>query len=222
LRHSGRTVLFVSHNLGAVENLCSRAIWLQGGRIKLDGPARDVTQKYISANADVTSGSVSLEDATGRPGSGDVRLTRVELLDDRRQPLDVFRAGDRLAIRFSYTARKPMSNLGFGYTISSEFGTLITESSTQLHDIEIPRIPVGDAYLDVDIPALNLMPGTYYLTAGVAEVGGAVHDTAQNCLRIDVQPGAVYGSGRVVDNSYGVVFFPQTWSLDGMRHGEER
>jgi lipopolysaccharide transport system ATP-binding protein len=222
LRHGGRTVLFVSHNLGAVENLCSRAIWLQGGRIKLDGPSREVTQKYMSANADVMSGSVTLDAGTERSGNGDVRLTRIELLDERRQLQDIVRPGDHLVIRFYYRASKSLANLGFGYTIVSEFGMPVTESSTQLHNIVIPKIPIGDAYIDVDIPALNLMPGTYYLTAGVASLGGDVHDTAQNCLRIDVQPSAVYSSGRVVDYGYGAVFFPQTWNLDGMRHDEER
>src|SRR6185369_3374325 len=156
LRHGGRTVLFVSHNLGAVENLCSRAIWLQGGRIKLDGPAREVTKKYMSTNVDVVGGSVNLEAAAGRPGNGDMRFTRVEFLDAQGHIKNIIQAGDPLRIRFHYSAKKPLSNLTIGYRINSEFGMGVTESSTRLHDIVMPTIAAGDAYIDVDIPALNM------------------------------------------------------------------
>jgi lipopolysaccharide transport system ATP-binding protein len=220
LRNGGRTVLFVSHNIGAVENLCSRGIWLQGGQIRMDGPVREVTKTYMSANVDVVGGSVVLKDASGRPGSGDVRLTRIELLDSRKQLLNMIQSGVQLTIRFHYNVSKPLAHLNFGYRISTEFGMLVTESSTRLHNIELPRLSSGDAYIDIDISALNLMPGAYYLSAGVITIGGPVHDTADNCLRIEVQPGTIYGSGRVIDNTFGVAYFPQTWDLNGVRHAE--
>src|SRR6267378_1360593 len=51
LRNIGRTVLFVSHNMAAVENLCSRAIWIDSGQVKSDGPAREVILAYMASFA---------------------------------------------------------------------------------------------------------------------------------------------------------------------------
>src|SRR5580698_1896361 len=49
LQGGGRTVLFVSHNMAAVENLCSRAIWIDGGKVRMDGPAKDVVAAYMAS-----------------------------------------------------------------------------------------------------------------------------------------------------------------------------
>src|SRR5262249_2848407 len=50
----GRTVLFVSHNMTALQSLCSRAIWLNGGELKMDGPASSVVTKYLQSSAQLT------------------------------------------------------------------------------------------------------------------------------------------------------------------------
>src|ERR1044071_8373052 len=49
LRGSGRTVFFVSHNLAAVENLCSRGIWIDSGKLRMDGPTKDVIAAYMGS-----------------------------------------------------------------------------------------------------------------------------------------------------------------------------
>ena len=64
LRGGGRTVLFVSHNMAAVENLCSRGIWLAQGRVQLDGPVREVIEAYMGSFASADSASKALT-ATG-------------------------------------------------------------------------------------------------------------------------------------------------------------
>jgi lipopolysaccharide transport system ATP-binding protein len=217
LRNAGRTVLFVSHNVGAVESLCSRAIWLQGGQVKLDGPAREVTQKYMSSNLDVVGGSVTFQDTGSRPGKGEVRLTRIELLNGEGRIQNSMQAGDSLSIRFHYRVTRPQSDISIGYEINSEFGMLVTESSTRLHNIELSGVATGDACIEVHIPELNLMPGIYYLSAGVISIGGPIQDTVDNCLRMEMLPGKVYGCARAVDNTNGVAFFPQTWNLEGVR-----
>ncbi len=67
LAKSGRTVLLVSHNLGAVTDLCSRALWLDEGRLKLDGPSMDVVTKYLSS---AMTGHGSWEGSTAAQSPG--------------------------------------------------------------------------------------------------------------------------------------------------------
>jgi lipopolysaccharide transport system ATP-binding protein len=216
LRTGGRTVLFVSHNMAAVENLCSRAIWLAGGKIRGDGPARAIIESYMAANLTTTTGGVSLSDAVGRQGSGDIRYTHIEVLDFDRNPMPILRAGARVVLRLHYRARAETQNLSFGVKIHTEMGTLVTQAATGLHDLEIPVVPPSAGHIDLGIEALNLMPARYHLSAYITTIGSPVHDIAENCLRLDVEPGQIYGSGRITDNSYGIVFFPQQWYLDGM------
>ncbi len=217
LRGGGRTVLFVSHNMAAVENLCTRAIWIDRGRLREDGPTAQVIQSYMGAYAVADAGTSDLKNFPGRSGSGDVRYTAIEMLDPEGRPRTVLRAGDPLRLRFHYEVARPLGNLSFGFRLFSEMGTLVTETSTRLHDIGLPMLAAGEGRLDLDIDALNLMPGRYYLTVGVTTIDGPVHDTLHHCARLDIEPGRVYGTGRVVDSRHGFVFFPQRWGLQGVR-----
>src|SRR5258705_410149 len=73
LRSGGRTVLFVSHNLAAVENLCSRAIWLEGGKIRKDGGAKEVILAYMASFADSPTPESTSVDSENRLGGGEIR-----------------------------------------------------------------------------------------------------------------------------------------------------
>src|SRR2546430_3724703 len=66
LRGGGRTVLFVSHNMAAVENLCSRGMWIAEGRVRLDGPMREVIEAYMGSFASADSASRALIAEIGR------------------------------------------------------------------------------------------------------------------------------------------------------------
>jgi lipopolysaccharide transport system ATP-binding protein len=81
LRTSGRTVLFVSHNMAAVENLCSRCIWMDGGRIRADGEARAIVGDYMKTFAQASTGSVDLENIESRSGNGEGKFTHIEFMN---------------------------------------------------------------------------------------------------------------------------------------------
>lgn len=75
--HSGRTILFVSHNMTAVRSLCSRTIWLEGGRVRMDGPTDEVVRNYLGTFNAFTD--ERRWDAHEAPGTAEVRLARVAL-----------------------------------------------------------------------------------------------------------------------------------------------
>jgi len=77
----GRTVLFVSHNLGSVSNLCARAVWLDAGQIVLSGDTREVVSGYI-ASSTKTRGEISWPDRETAPGNENVRLKSVKVMSD--------------------------------------------------------------------------------------------------------------------------------------------
>jgi len=217
LRNKGRTVLFVSHNMAAVENLCSRGIWIDAGRVRMDGTSHEVIEAYMGSLAGVSGGSVDLHDYPGRRGAGEVRYTGMEFLDSAGQQCLTTASGSKLTIRFHYEAHASLSNLSFGFRLLTELGTLVTETSTSHFDLVIPAVAHGRGHLDVEFDSLNLLPGRYYLTLGIASGSGNVQDFLDNCARLDVEPANVYNSSRTIDSRYGIVFFQQRWNLDGVR-----
>src|SRR6202163_2585259 len=77
LRNGGRTVLFVSHNMAAVENLCSRGIWIDSGRVRQDGATYEVIRSYLSSFAETQQSASDLSAVETRHGNGDIRYTGI-------------------------------------------------------------------------------------------------------------------------------------------------
>jgi len=214
LRSGGRTVLFVSHNMAAVENLCSRCIWIDAGKVVMDGAPREVIQAYMNTFANAREAMADLRSVKDRRGSGEIRYTGVEYLNTAGEPLQVVRSGDSLIIRFHYHANKPIPFPSFGFRLYTEFGTLVTDTSTWHHAIDIPLVPPGDGYIDLHIDFLNLLPARYYFSLWITGTASPVHDNIEYCAQLEVELSNVYSSGRMLDSRSGIVFFPQRWKVN--------
>ena len=219
LHGGGRTVLFVSHNMAAVESLCSRGIWLAQGRVQLDGPAHEVIEAYMNSFSSAQSASKVLSKTDGRRGSGEVRFTRVDFLSADGEPQTVTRSGKGLVIRLHYHADEPIERVNFGLRLYTELGTLVSATGTWHHGLEVPLLPPGDGYAELEIDSLNLMPGRYYLTLVLSSWLDRVYDFIENAVYLDVEEAPIYGHSRHLDSRFGVVFFPQRWRLEGIGSG---
>jgi lipopolysaccharide transport system ATP-binding protein len=217
MRSGGRTVLFVSHNMSAVENLCSRGIWLAQGRVQLDGPVGQVIEAYLSSLTSAESASKTLTAAKNRSGSGEIRFTQVEFRSTQGELQAVTRSGRSIVIRLHYRASVRVERPNFVLRLHTELGALITHTSTWLHGLDITSIPVGEGYVDLEIDALNLLPGRYYLSLRL-DSGSEERtcDFVEHAVYLDVEEAPIYGQSRHLDSRFGLVFFPQRWHLDGI------
>jgi lipopolysaccharide transport system ATP-binding protein len=213
LRSGGRTVLFVSHNLAAVENLCSRGIWIDAGKIRMDGAAKDVIASYMGSFVGERVSGSDLSGTENRLGSGEIRYTSLEYLSQDGTPCAMTRCGDALVLRFHYHAEKPIRDPSFGFRLYTELGTLITETGHWLHGLHIPQVGTGDGSVDVEIDSLNLVPGRYTLSLWVTGPGGKPVYDGDVRASLDIEVADVYRSGRMLDSRYGLVYFPQRWRV---------
>ena len=220
LRKGGRTVLFVSHNMAAVENLCSRGIWIDGGRVRRDGPTHEVIESYLSSFAETQQSASDLSGVESRHGNGDIRYTGISFLAIDGQPQLVTRSGDSIRLRFHYHAKKAIPYPSFGFRLLTEMGTLVTDTSTWHHSLDIPEIAPGDGHLDLEIDFLNLLPGRYDFSLWITGLAQIVYDGVEHCAKLEVELANVYRSGRQLDSRSGIVYFPQKWNLQGL-HSEQ-
>jgi lipopolysaccharide transport system ATP-binding protein len=219
LRSTGRTVLFVSHNMAAVENLCHRAIWIDNGVIREDGVARDVIKSYLSTFTESQTAGYDLDKIESRRGTGDIRYTGIEFLGRDGSPVQLVSTGDGLVVRLYYRAKKTVMNPHFGIMLSTEFGTLITELSTWLSGFDIPVIEPGEGHIDLEIETLALMPSQFFISLWIEGVGPIHYDVLEHCASLDVTPADYYGSGREMSTRFGLVAVPCKWKLDHTRSG---
>jgi lipopolysaccharide transport system ATP-binding protein len=216
LRSGARTVLFVSHNLAAVENLCTRCIWIDGGQVRMDGNTHEVIKAYMDAMVGGVGSSAELSDPENRRGNGKIRFTSVAFLSPEGVEQRVVRAGDPLVIRFHYKVSEPVPHPSLGFRMYTDMGTLVTETSTWHHGIHIPALEPGAGHLDLEIDYLNLMPARYALSLWATDDAGAVvYDNVECGVTLEVEKANIYRSGKDFDSRCGIVFFPQRWNLSG-------
>jgi hypothetical protein len=219
LRAKARTILFVSHSLPSVENLCERSIWIDHGEIRMDGKSPAVIREYLgSVRASQLVLSSALAGIENRVGNGQIQFTGVEFLSREGTPLKVIRSGDAIVIRLRYCAHQPISFPDFGFRIYTEFDTMVTEIATSLHGIYIPTVPPGEGFVDLEIECLNLTAAKYKLSLWLTDHSGRlVYDNIEQALTFEVEGANLFQSGKSMDGRQGIVFFPQKWNLAGLR-----
>jgi len=157
----GRTVLFVSHDLAAVEKLCGRAILLDSGRCQADGPTAHTIARYQESLIQVASADLSTR--ADRKGAGAAKFTKIELLDAQEREQNVFFSGKQLRVRLHYRSNgdQPLINCRVSVTFNG-WGTTYFLASTELHQhASVNLAPEG--YIDCIVDELPLSLGTYYL-----------------------------------------------------------
>jgi lipopolysaccharide transport system ATP-binding protein len=212
----GRTVLFVSHNLTAVENLCQRAILLNEGKLTFDDDASRTVQHYLMTTAGnyqkETScyqiNRIQLENQD-HPGFS---LTDVQLLTPNDEPLLTLRTGDPLKVRISYQAQQEFPTPSFSVRIRSyREQELIRLNTLPLSGYEIVRLG-SEGYVDFVIESLPLTAGQYYLDVGFALEKKLWIVHLERLVEFQMSPKDVYGGGVGLDNSQGLIVVPHQWT----------
>jgi hypothetical protein len=166
----------------------------------------------MSSFAEIERTGTDLREVSGRRGSGEIRFTGIEFLDADRQPLNLIRSGDRLIVRLYYHVEKRVQNIiNFGIRIFTELGTLVADFSTINTGTLISAMEPGGGYIEADIDFLNLMPARYYMSLSVYNAGYEIYDGLEHCAAFDVEASDFYKTGKGINSSNGIVFFPYRW-----------
>jgi lipopolysaccharide transport system ATP-binding protein len=186
---TGRTVLFVSHNLSAITSLCKRAIWLHDGKVIQDGPSHQVVSEYLGSELLMTA-QMEWPDPTKAPGNDIVRARAVRLRTGDGRITDLVDIRETIAIEIEYEVLKP------GHVLVPNIGLHNEEEAAVFvsldHDPAWRRRPRPSGYFSstVHIPGNFLSEGRFAVGAGIiTETPLSVH--------FDVDPAVVF---QVVDS----------------------
>ena len=168
LVRSGRTLVFVSHDMSAVEALCNRGVILDGGRIRSDGPAREIVREYLAGVEAELTGQDSESIVSG---GGPLEVERVTFHDDRGEPVGAVPTGEPITARIHYRTREPVHGPIFELGITDgRLGALGLAS--MFIDGKVPETLDGRGYVECRFEALPLLPRTYELHGGVLTATG--------------------------------------------------
>lgn len=181
LSRSGRTVLFVSHNMPAVRSIVERCIYLHSGRAIADGPTSDVIDRYL-ANSWEKRGSGGETDLNyyrrdANAGS-QVRIIRLKVLCDSSTGTPTIRSGDSVDVRFELHADQPISDAFFSLWLTNPRGERVATFFSP--DARFPvHLRRGRQEFGCRIVGLPLGPGRHSMTIGI---GQNVHDKALDLI----------------------------------------
>ena len=168
-REQGTTLLFVSHDPGAVKSLCDRAVLIDDGRIVLDGKPADVLDYYNALIAPQAVDSAIREGTPDgnsgiRSGSGAVRISQVDMLNDGKS-MRALVAGQPASIHLQLDVRQPLADFTVGLLIKDRLGNDVFGTNTH-HMLEPlgPVVPGEKKELYFDFASLALGPGHYSVT----------------------------------------------------------
>jgi lipopolysaccharide transport system ATP-binding protein len=215
-RRQGRTVLFVSHNMGIVTSLCPRVIWLNYGAAERDGSARAVIDDYLHRAGPNRNPLVEMGHNVRPSHVHDERLRLQSLEWLSNLPL---RHGEavKARIRFKTYASVPGVSIGIGFC-ARESARLLTYY-TDFQDGFRPDLPVGEYSVEVKIDTLPLGPEIYEVEVGCRSGDFHVLDYLPACSLLEVIAGP-NTPGYIIVKDTGVRL-PSEWSWDFNRQSPE-
>lgn len=188
-KSEGRTVLFVSHNMAAVQHLCTRGIILEHGKISFDGDVEKTIRKYLETNSD------SLElIPENRKGSGIIKLNKVSVYSKEEGVLP--QSGESFYMKFYLSNPQNIlsQHIRFDLRIDDSFGQSLAWLSNKMQPL-IHNVVTNQLIFKMD--KLQLNHGKYYVTIYIA-INNQVSDWIQNAFSFEVSQGDFYSNGKYI------------------------
>jgi ABC-2 type transport system ATP-binding protein len=161
LKDSGKTIVLVSHAMGAMKDLCDELALLDHGQLVSIGKPDDVIDTYMGG----VESNVRPDGEYGmRFGRGGAVIESVEMLDRRGEPVSILHTGDKVTFRWHCRADEPIEQPVFRLEFHNKHGMVISGSNTRYHDHSVDLIQ-GSFTIDYEIDRFLLVSGTYDISA---------------------------------------------------------
>jgi ABC-type polysaccharide/polyol phosphate transport system ATPase subunit len=200
MKARGVTLLFVTHQLDLVRQLCDRAVWIDHGVVEGLGDPVRVCDAYLQrisgttvADEPVTDETADEEDEDGagrqdeeeRWGSGEIIIPRVSLVDTKGRELVALGGGSSVVIEIDFDVREPQSDFVFGVAIFHTDGTCVYGTNTEVEGWKSLRIE-GKGRVRFIMPSLDLVAGNYRIDAAIHSRNGRAYDYRRGVIRFVV------------------------------------
>ncbi len=212
IKAAGTTIVIISHSLSQIEQICERSIWIDRGKIRMEGKPMDVHPVYL----DYMGGKTTTLDAASKPeepkteeqqdsptsgaaepepanvpdqkrwGTREIEIGKIAIINAENEETTNLKTGEAIQIRFDYTCRNPeirSSVIGFGIFRTDDVHCY---GSNTLVD-RIQNITLNEkGTVTVDIPTMSLLPGRYTLDLAFHKEDGFSYDYWRECVRFSV------------------------------------
>lgn len=206
----GRTALFVSHNMGAIMQLCPTSILLEEGRIVSSGPSKEVVNHYLSSIFRAVD-SADLRNAPVRSGDGRLQFIAAGLQREDGANTIMPVSGRPVDIVLDFVSHRALSRVQFKFTIFNEMGIAVTHCSVESSGQNF-NVPQGRGRVVCHIPKLPLPLGQYKISAAAYDDMGKLDGVPTACI-FNVRVSNFFKVPFVPPVRYSTALVEHSWEL---------
>lgn len=212
--NSGRTVIFVSHNINSVVALCNKGLLLQRGTLLTYGDVNTALDAYLTHG--VPKNAVDLRDHPARKPTDKPHIEALQISDDSGRPTATFRPGAAVCLKIQMKTYTRLGSPRFGIGVNNVRGERVFAVGNFLSDSEL-RSMSGDETISARFLLPNLLPGTYSLDVSFSDGDHNFLDALSGAAFIEVEDVNLLNSTFPYFPEMGDVLVPSQWSLES--HG---
>lgn len=206
----GRTVIFVSHNMAAVQRLCNVCIHLDKGKIINFGPVNEVVETYLIGDSSSVSSSVDLTPSIFHRNSleeSKLKFTKIAVTNNNGVLKSSLSLTEPFRIKIEVSLLSKVEDFVVGYSVTSNLGILVVNSLKT--NTELGITDQGDYVIEVNFKENYLSPGSY--TVGLGSNGPGIVDWIPEAMSFNVEPVIPEGSKIGPDDLHGLTIYPAPW-----------
>jgi lipopolysaccharide transport system ATP-binding protein len=215
IKHSGNTVLIVSHNIRQIERMCSRVLLLDQGKVAADGLPLEVADLFYRRSNEIIAANhkKALQGKAHKFSSGEIELLTVDLINEQGQISDSLPSGGTLKVRVNFKVnqvlQRPEIVVG---THTTDFFYLSASSTALIEDR--PDLDIGTHEVEYIVPSFPLVAGTYCVRFAIFDQHQRKVFTGETLKIFTVLP----SSTDIKDAPMRRLYLPTQWLLDGVPH----
>ncbi len=206
----GRTILFISHNMASIQQLCNRCIWLKSGELVADGSPRDVVREYLSSMKERSNTSV--RDWEDRETNGQARILSLEAVDPTDGTNGCVHFGGTLRLSIEAEFYEPVVDPGFGVMVHTIEGEPILDIRSSHAGYRMKRVQ-GRVKVHANVERVGLHPGEYLLSPWTSDAACKQDlDWVKHCCTLQVHPAPGPAGVIRLYPEWGKYWIPSAWS----------
>jgi lipopolysaccharide transport system ATP-binding protein len=202
--NEGRTILFVSHNLAAMKNLCTKSMLLEKGRNVAIGSPAEVIERYILENSSKTAAISCLRGFPRTAGNQEAILEAWVENGSQQVVTDVL-MGSPANFCFRFKANHDLTQAGFGFGIETIFGQRVFTLNNYIASRQ-DIAPIAEGIAVFQVPEIPLLPGKYFVSLSIVEQNSIFIDYTERAIHFNVLENDVFGTGKMLQSSQGLTY----------------
>ena len=200
---SGRTVLFVSHNMSAVESLCPRSIFVDHGRCTGTGPSSEKIAQYLQKNSEGESATALAHERIRSDGTAEFLNCRIvnQSGEEGVNP----KTNESFKLLVGVRVHEPIRFPVFSLAIRNHVGTVMSLVNTTEQGYDLPPMDPGEYEVAIYVGPISYLPGLYRVSINFENPSGHCYVMAEDAIRLEVASTPLYGTVDV-DSRWGCVY----------------